>query len=199
MPPRHLRPFAFVLALAVHCSAFAEPVKILVAYHSETGHTERLATAIAAGARSIEGVDVVLRPVDKVTDADITGADGLLVGAPVHWGVMSAEAKRFIDRVGNTLWAAKTSGEGRMAGAFATGGSDDGGLEVARLSMLAAFLGMRFIVVGSVSEDGYGRLGAEAAVAPPATAPDEGALGRARAYGARFARLTSRVRPALAR
>ena len=189
---------AGVLAL-LPAAAMAAPVRILVAYHSDTGNTEKLATAVRAGAAAVEGVEVVLRKVGDVTDADITGADGFLVGSPVHWGNMSADAKRFLDRVGDTLFANKGSGEGRVGGAFVTGGGDDGGKEVTRLSMLAAFLGMRFIVVGSVSEDGYGRLGATAVVTPPAGGPGEAALAEGRRFGERFARLTKQIRSATGR
>jgi NAD(P)H dehydrogenase (quinone) len=177
----------------------AANVKVLIAYHSETGVTEKLAMAIRDGAASVEGVDVVLRKVTAVTDEDIAAADGILVGTPVYWGNMSAETKRFLDRLGNTVYKSKTGGEGRTAGAFTTGGGDDGGKEVTRLSIISSLIGMRFLIVGAVDEEGYGRLGAVAIVAPPATTPSAAALASGRQFGERFARITKQVRPALAR
>jgi flavodoxin len=40
--------------------------KILIVYHSQTGNTEKMAEAVAEGARSIEGVEVILK---KAVDA----------------------------------------------------------------------------------------------------------------------------------
>ena len=46
------------------------------------------------------GVEIVLRKVDEVTSDEIVKADGIVLGTPVEWGNLSAEAKRFLDRVG---------------------------------------------------------------------------------------------------
>jgi NAD(P)H dehydrogenase (quinone) len=189
---------AFLVALAPSAASPAT-VRLLVAYHSETGVTEKLAGAIRDGAASIEGVEVLLRKVADISDADIDAADGVLIGSPVHWGNMSAEAKRFIDRLGNTLYRSKAGGEGRTAGAFVTGGGEDGGKEIARQSIVSALIGMRFLIVGAVDEEGYGRLGAAAVVAPPAKTPTDAAMAAGRRFGERFARITKQVRPVLSR
>src|SRR5512138_2324387 len=92
----------------------ASPVRILIAYHSETGHTERLAKAVHEGITSVNGVSVILRKTQDVRQEDIAAADGIAIGTPVHWHNLSAETKRFIDRIGEVL--AKTGknwGDGR--------------------------------------------------------------------------------------
>lgn len=43
-------------------------VRILVAYDSLTGNTEKMAEGVVAGAKQVPDVVVVLKPVDKVTE-----------------------------------------------------------------------------------------------------------------------------------
>jgi len=117
----------------------------------------------------------------------------------VHWSNLSVETKRFLDRAGDALWKAKTTGEGRTAGAFCTGGAPAMGKEMARLSILSAFLVMRFVVIGGVEAGGYGTLGPEATTGPPDAGVSEKELEEARRFGERFARLTVQLRVGAAR
>ena len=68
------------------------------------------------------------------------------------------------------------------------------GKDMARLSILSAFLTMRFMVIGGVDADGFGTLGPQATTG----AADPGVSGKeeeeARQFGERFARLTRQVR-----
>ena len=172
----------------------AEPTRILIAYHSETGNTEKLAQAVQRGAASVEGVEATLRKVSAVKPEEIVGAHGVVVGTPVHWASLSAETKRFLDRAGEALWKAKTTGEGRTAGAFCTGGAPSMGKDLARLSILSAFLVMRFVVIGGVEAEGYGTLGPEATTGAPDKGVSEQKMEEARRFGERFARLTRQLR-----
>lgn len=183
-----------LLTLAAAAGLAQSPLRILVAYHSETGHTEKLAQAVRQGAASVPGVEVLLRKTAQVQTGEIVKADGIVVGTPVHWSNLSAETKRFLDRVGDELWKAKTSGEGRTAGAFCTGGAPAMGKDVARLSIISAFLIMRFVVVGGVDASGYGTLGPEATTGGAEKGVDEKEAEEARRFGERFARLTRQIR-----
>jgi len=165
-----------------------------VSYHSETGNTEKLAQAIGKGLASVEGVEVTLRKTADVKPAEVVRYDGIVVGTPVHWANMSAETKRFLDQVGAALWAAKTNGDGRTAGAFCTGGGAAMGKDVARMSILSAFLTMRFTVIGGVDSEGFGTLGPEATTGPADPGVGEKELDDARRFGERFARLTRQIR-----
>src|SRR5215467_2019046 len=138
------------------------PVHVLVAYYSQTGNTEKLAVAIGKGAASVKGVEVAVKKTVDVTDAEILRADGILLGTPVQWSNAATGAKQFLDRVGDVLWKAKANGDGKTAGAFCTGGGVAMGKDVARLSILSAFLTMRFVIVGGVDDAGFGTLGPEA-------------------------------------
>jgi NAD(P)H dehydrogenase (quinone) len=184
-----------ILAAVSAALAFAAPVRILVAYHSETGNTEKMAASVREGAASVDGTTVTLRKVGDVTDDDIRLADGIVLGTPVQWGNMSSTAKRFLDRVAEVLGkAGKTYGEGRTAGVFCTAGSPSNGQEMARLGMIAAFLAMRFVIVGGVNDEEFGTLGPQSVTAgvPPGVSVKDRA--DARRFGERFARITLRLR-----
>ena len=70
-----------VLGLGADCSP-----NILVAYHTETNHTYNLGKALAAGAASVEGVEVKFLPIDSVDVEDdaLSWAKVLVIGCPVR-------------------------------------------------------------------------------------------------------------------
>src|ERR1041385_2379559 len=59
--------------LAIACSAPAQerPVRVLVAYYSQTGNTEKLAAAIGKGVASVAGVEVAVRKAADVKDQEM--------------------------------------------------------------------------------------------------------------------------------
>ncbi len=188
-----------LVALLLAAAALGAPrTRILIAYHSQTGNTEKLAMAVREGAASVPDVEVALRKVEQVAEDEITKADGLLVGTPVHWGNLSAETKKFIDRVGLALAQGKPVrlGEGRTGGVFCTAGEAAGGQDTARTSVIAALLHMRFVIIGGVSAEGYGTLGPQAITGGTPGGISESARADARRFGERFARLTQQLRAA---
>jgi len=184
----------FSLLLLAITALAQPPTRILVSYYSETGNTEKLAQSIGKGAAAVDGVEVTVRKAADVKDDDIVRYDGIIFGAPVYWGGLATGGKQFLDRVGAALWKAKTNGDGRTAGVFCTGGAVASGKEMARLSMIAAFLGMRFTIVGGVEADGFGTLGPQATTGPGAAGVDVKAQDEGRQFGERFARYTRRFR-----
>jgi NAD(P)H dehydrogenase (quinone) len=188
----------FLLActlLTAAAAGAASPPRILIAYHSRTGNTEKMAAAVREGAASVPGVEVVLRKLADVTPDDIVKADGIVLGTPVEWGNLSAEAKAFLDRVGAALAkAGATYGEGRTAAVFCTAGSPSNGQEMARLSAIAAFLAMRFVIVGGVNQEGFGSLGPQAVTAGKPPGVNDSDRADARRFGERFARITRQLR-----
>jgi NAD(P)H dehydrogenase (quinone) len=179
----------------ISTAALAQPpqTRILVSYHSESGNTEKLAQAVRKGAATVAGVDVTLRKVAEFKPEEIVQFDGVVLGTPVHWSNVSAETKRFLDRIGEALWKAKSNGDGRTAGAFCSGGATAMGKDVARLSVLSAFLTMRYTVIGGVDAEGFGTLGPEATTGAADPGVSEKELEEARRFGERFARLTRRL------
>jgi NAD(P)H dehydrogenase (quinone) len=193
-----IRPWILaVLVFVSAASAAAQdrpPVRILVAYHSQTGNTEKLAQAIAGGAKAVPGVEVTVQKMADVTDASIATFDGVLVGTPVHWASLTTESRRFLDRVGAGLAATKVWGDGRTAGVFCTGGAVSSGKEMARLAMISSLMEMRFIVIGGVDADGFGTLGPQATTGPADPGMSAKELDEGRVFGERFARFTRQFR-----
>ena len=62
------------------------------------------------------------------------------------------------------------------------------------MSAIAAFLGMRFAIVGGVNEDGFGSLGPQAVTGGKPPGVNDRDRADARRFGERFARLTRQLR-----
>jgi len=125
-------------------------IRVLVTYHSLSGNTERMAEAVASGAKEIPGTQVVLKRVGQVTADDLFLSDAIVVGSPVYWSNMSGEVKTFFDD-----WQFKFGVfpefkmKNKVGAAFATGGQVSSGKELTMLTILAAMLGNQMIVVSA--------------------------------------------------
>jgi len=195
--------------------------RILVLYYSSYGHVRALAEAEAEGARSVPGTIVDIRRVAEtvpaavresagyVSDdtpvaapADLANYDGILFGTPTRFGMMAGQMKQFLDQAGG-LWAGNAL-VGKVAGVFASTGSQHGGHEATLLStqiplqhfgMLIA--GMPYTFSGQTSRDGiiggapYGA--GTIAGADGALQPTETDLAGARFQGAYVARIVAQL------
>ncbi|WP_447973352.1 flavodoxin family protein [Nitrospira sp. Kam-Ns4a] len=179
--------------LAPVAAAAAEPpgiITVLVAYHSMTGNTQKMAQSVADGARQVPGTAVVLKSVGQVTAEDLFSADAVVVGTPVYWSNMAGPVKTFFDD-----WQLKFGVfpefkmRNKVGAAFATGGQVSSGKEVAMLTILAAMLGNQMIVVS-----GGGAFGASATTEGDSPGVDEKELAGARALGQRVAEVTWMVK-----
>jgi NAD(P)H dehydrogenase (quinone) len=174
--------------LAATAVQAADPagIKVLVAYHSVTGNTERLAQGVAEGAKRIPGTVVLVKRVGQVTAEDLFSSDAVIVGSPVYWSNMAGEVKTFFDN-----WQLKFGVfpefkmRDKVGAAFATGGQVAGGKEVTMLTILAAMLGNQMIVVS-----GGGAFGASATTEGQSPGIDDQELGSARDLGSRVAEVT---------
>ena len=98
-------------------------MKILIVYYSMYGHVLQLARAVEQGAKSVAGVDVILRRVAEFDEVikntadnefmvrvreqqadtpvctldDLREADGVIFGSPTRYGNMAAQMKQLID------------------------------------------------------------------------------------------------------
>jgi NAD(P)H dehydrogenase (quinone) len=155
--------------------------RILVVYHSETGHTARMAQLAAEAAREA-GAEVVVKPVGDASPDDLTGYDGIIVGSPTYYGLMSAPLKKLFDdsvKFHHQL-------AGKVGGAFTSSGNIGGGNETTILSILQAMLIHGMIVQGTSRGDHYGPVAIGA--------PDARAEAEARSLGRRVADLAEKVR-----
>jgi NAD(P)H dehydrogenase (quinone) len=169
-------------------------VKVLVAFHSRSGNTERMAEAVVEGAKSLPGTTVVLKRVGQVTAEDLFSSDAIVVGSPVYWSNMSGEVKTFFDN-----WQFKFGVfpefklKNKIGAAFATGGQVSSGKEVTMLTILAAMLGNQMIVVSA-----GGAFGASATTEGESPGIDKNELADGRALGRRVAEVAAMLKPATA-
>lgn len=165
-------------------------VKVLVTYHSLSGHTERMAEAVASGAKELPGTRVILKRVGEVTAEDLFSSDAIIVGSPVYWSNMSGEVKSFFDD-----WQFKFGVfpefkmKNKVGAAFATGGQVSSGKEVTMLTILAAMLGNQMIVVS-----GGGAFGASATTEGDSSGLDKRELADARLLGVRVAEVSAMIK-----
>jgi NAD(P)H dehydrogenase (quinone) len=126
--------------------------KILVVYDSRTGNTEKMASAVAEGAKQIDEVDVVIKKADQTDLKDLLNADGIIMGSPVYYGQMSAKLKTLIDK------SVKIHGklEGKVGAAFTNSGGTATGAETTLLSIIQAMLVHGMIVQGRANDKHYG-------------------------------------------
>ncbi|MBS7636730.1 flavodoxin domain-containing protein [Candidatus Bathyarchaeota archaeon] len=92
-------------------------VKVLVVYDSRTGNTEKLAQAVANGARRVSGVDVTLKKARDITPEDLTSADAYAFGSPSHFSIMSGEILTMF----TNIYAHRHALAGKPACVFTTG------------------------------------------------------------------------------
>lgn len=165
-------------------------VKVLVAYHSVSGHTETMARAVAEGVQSVPGTRVQVERVEKVTAETLFAADALVVGSPVYWANMAGAVKTFFDnwQFKFGVWP-EFKMRNKVGAAFTTGGQVSGGKEVTMLTILAAMLGNQMIVVS-----GGGAFGASATTEGESPGIDEQELADARALGRRVAEVAWMVK-----
>jgi len=73
-------------------------IKILIVYHSQTGHTEEMARAVAEGVKEVEGAEAIIKKAQEATVEDLLQVDGVVIGTPENFGYMSGMVKDFFDR-----------------------------------------------------------------------------------------------------
>lgn len=76
----------------------SDMTRILVVYHSQAGHTERMAEAVVDGAKAVEQTEVSLKKAGDATLDDLLTCDGLAIGTPEAFGYMAGMVKDFFDR-----------------------------------------------------------------------------------------------------
>jgi NAD(P)H dehydrogenase (quinone) len=147
-------------------------MKLLVVYYSMYGHVLEMARAVAQGASSVGGVEVMLRRVEEFQDIeeemkrheharavweeqkgipvctldDLREADGVVFGSPTRYGNMAAQMKRFLDSTAQ-LWM-EGALEGKPAGLFTSTATAHGGQETTLLTMMVPLLHLGMILVG---------------------------------------------------
>ena len=140
--------------------------RVLVLYYSTYGHVERLAEAVAEGARSVPGTEVAIKRVPELMPSEVArqaGAkldqkapianplelgdyDAIIVGAPTRYGRMPGQMANFLDQTG-ALWA-RGKLNGKVGSAFASTATQHGGQETTLMSIITNLLHLGLVVVG---------------------------------------------------
>ncbi|MBV9842379.1 MAG: NAD(P)H:quinone oxidoreductase [Sphingomonadaceae bacterium] len=139
--------------------------KILVLYYSSYGHIERMAEAIAEGAREAgAAVDIKRVPetapeevakahhfkLDQAapvaTIAELADYDAIIVGTGTRFGRISSQMAAFLDQAGG-LWQ---SGKlvGKVGSAFSSTATQHGGQETTLFSIITNLLHFGMVIVG---------------------------------------------------
>src|ERR1700730_3137258 len=139
--------------------------KILVLYYSAYGHIEKMAQAVAEGARQA-GASVDIKRVPELvpeqlakaahfkldqaapiaTIEDLPKYDGIVIGTPTRFGRISSPMAHFLDHAGG-LWA-RGALHGEVGGAFACSATQHGGQETTLFSIITNLLHFGMVVVG---------------------------------------------------
>jgi NAD(P)H dehydrogenase (quinone) len=184
-------PVVAMLCVASSTLAAEPAVQVLVAYDSLHGNTEKMAQAVAEGARGVPGVEVVLRKVDQVTRQDLERARAIVLGAPTYYANIPGRMKVVLD---DWAWKWQVDFTDKLGGAFSTGGGSAAGKEHVLVSLLLYMLNNRMVVAGPLYEDAtgkdrWGEIGATAMTGPLDPGLSRQELDAARRLGQRLGRL----------
>ncbi len=139
--------------------------KVLVLYYSSYGHIERMAQAVAGGAREA-GAEVAVKRVPELVPeevrrksgykldqaapvasvAELPDYDAIIIGTPTRFGNMASQMKNFLDQTGG-LWF-KDRLVGKVGSVFTSTGSQHGGQESTILSTHIVLMHLGMVVVG---------------------------------------------------
>ena len=139
--------------------------RILVLYYSMYGHVETMASAIAEGARSVNGADVTIKRVPETLSpesakrngvkldqaapvakpSELTDYDAIIFGTPTRFGNMAAQMRNFLDQTSG-LWA-KGALVGKVGSVFSSTGTG-GGNESTIMSFVNTLMHHGMIYVG---------------------------------------------------
>lgn len=140
--------------------------KVLVLYYSSYGHIEAMASAVAEGARSVAGTEVVVKRVPELvpdeiakrsgmkldqqapvaSPTELVDYDAIIIGTPTRYGRMASQMANFWDQTGG-LWA-KGALIGKVGSVFASTASQHGGQESTILTTLPMLMHHGMVVVG---------------------------------------------------
>lgn len=128
-------------------------MKISIIFHSETGHTEKMADMIREGLESVPDTEVRYFPLNDEENWDtdfLAESRAVLFGTPVYYANMCWQMKKWFDTKG-----AKYKLGGKIGSAFATENSPFGGSgELAIMSIYNHILVYGMLVYSSGSEYG---------------------------------------------
>ncbi len=140
--------------------------KVLILYYSSYGHVEKMARAVAEGAREVSGAEVTVKRVPELVPEELAKKSGykldqpapiaepeelvdydaIIFGTPTRFGNMCAQMRNFLDQTGG-LWQ---SGKliGKVGSVFTSTATQHGGQESTVLSFHTTLLHQGMVIVG---------------------------------------------------
>jgi NAD(P)H dehydrogenase (quinone) len=139
--------------------------KVLVLYYSAYGHIERMAQAVAEGAREA-GAEVTIKrvpelvpeelarksgykldqPAPVATVNELADYDAIIFGTGTRFGNMTAQMKNFLDQAGGLWMQGKLVG--KVGSVFTSSATQHGGQESTILTFHPVLLHLGMIIVG---------------------------------------------------
>ncbi|HEU4548376.1 MAG TPA: NAD(P)H:quinone oxidoreductase [Rhizomicrobium sp.] len=196
--------------------------KILIPFYSRTGTVQRLAEAVAEGARA-EGAEVRLRRARELVSPEIVAsvpgwkeaadamntryeaptaddalwADAIVFGTPTRFGSVASELKAYIDSLG-AVWA-QGKLVGKVGSAFAGSSQQHGGNESTIISLYNPMAHLGLVIVPTGYGDGVmfagagSPYGASVVSGNPPAGPSEAELAVGRFQGKRVAQIARKL------
>lgn len=126
---------------------------LLIVYHSQSGHTERLAAAVEEGAVRVSGADVRKMKAWNATAEDLRDCRVLVVCSPEYFGYMAGAVKDLFDR---TYEIVRENMAGKSYAVVVSAGNDGRGTLQSVERIIAGFRMRKvqepIIVRGEISE-----------------------------------------------
>jgi flavorubredoxin len=91
-------------------------VKLLILYDSQSGNTEKMAEAVAEGARTVSNVEVEMKYYAR--PEELAQADALIFGSPTYYHDMTLPIKQMLEEAAK----ANVQLKGKVAAAFGSYG-----------------------------------------------------------------------------
>ncbi len=144
--------------------------RVYVVFYSMYGHVYRMAEAVAAGAREVDGVEASLFQVPELLPEEaleksgakaaraafaqvptlaperLAEADAIVFGTPTRFGNMAAQMRNFLDQTGG-LWA-RGALVGKIGSVFTSTATQHGGQETTITSFHSTLLHQGMVIVG---------------------------------------------------
>lgn len=185
----------------------APSVSIAVIYHSNYGHTKRVAEAVVEGARQqLPAAQAKAVDVHEVDWEFLDQADLLVFGSAVYMGSVTAEFKTFMDETSQRWYQRKW--EGKWAAGFANSGGLSGD-KLAVLQQLCLYtmqhgmnwIGLPLMPTGHESTDlnrlsSFLGLMTQSLDGPPEETPGQGDINTAIWFGDHLAKTIIKHQPA---
>jgi len=129
--------------------------RLLVAYYTGTGHTERMAEEIGEGAERL-GVEVEVKRIEECGLDDLVEADGLVIGSPTYFSNVAWQAKKLIDE-SIALYRTGRQLRDKVGGCFTSSGTQRDGKDCIRMLELAFGLHHKMKLIPGIIRASGGR------------------------------------------